>query len=258
MPEDQTKRKPTEAMHASGPMVPWKFSRIDRVPCGQSAYPYAMDMQVWQYRNGLRIFCLHCIANTKGVRECRCKLVDVRGKLVYPGDVIMFPHSIDNDKYYRCLTRRHSRPKACDLRIFAPEPVNQSDRTIDRSITLRCSRARCRQERILAEGLESFRKKSVYWEWAVNMHQGITRCHKWIKVASLAKDIAPFVPGLRHRIRLLKQSRKAILTEANRQLIWIDHCLMNLYGIATLLAMRQACRAWRGGVTMSQLSETLT
>ena len=150
-------------------------------------------------------------------------MVDVRGRLTYPGDVIMFPHSIDNDKYYRCLTRRNARPKACDLRVSAPEPVNHVDRTVDRTITLRCARTRCNQERILTEGLENVRRKSAYWEWAVNMHPSITRSNQWIKVASLAKDISPFVPGLCHRIRLLKQSRRAILTEANRELMWIDN-----------------------------------
>ena len=216
-----------------------------------------MDRQAWQYMNGLRIYCLPCISRTTTEGGCRCKLVDVRGRLTYPGDQLLFPHSIENDRCYRCLTRRSVRPKACDLRMSKLAPVLPFTGAANLTIILKCARARCDHQWIFRDGLESFRGRSDYWEWLTNVNTSIARSNKWIKVAALAPDISPFAAGIRKRIILLKRYRREVLAARNRGIICIDTCLLNLYGIATLLAMRQTCKAWQYGVTIEELAEML-
>ena len=72
--------------------------------------------------------------------------------------------------------------------------------------------------------------------------------------------ISPFISGIRRRMKLLKAIKLELLatidmrTAGNAwgmELFAIDLYLQNLYGIATLLAIRQTCRAWRKGATKS-------
>ena len=171
----------------------------------------------------------------------------------------MFPHSVDNDGYYRCLTRKNVRPKACDLRMSDLKPISPLTRTTDLTITLRCARPRCNHQGILTDGLESYRRQSEYWEWMNTLHVGNHKSSKWITLTALARDLSPFVQSICTRITILKRHRREVLTATKREPVcWIDNYLLNVYGIATLLALRQACKAWQRGLTVSRLVETLT
>ena len=170
----------------------------------------------------------------------------------------MFPHSRHNDWCYRCITRRNASPKACDLFLATIKFVQGATGLADPTTILECRRERCDKYWILSEGLESFRRQSHYWEWAHSAIPSSTKhCH-WVRVAAIGQLISPYIPGIRRRIKLLKAIRSEFLATVNlktagdmwgMELYAIDLYLENLYGVTTLLAIRQTCKSWRKGAT---------
>ena len=145
-----------EPPNGSGPSV-WSFRSFNRIPMRQTVYEFAMDMQAWQYQNGLRVFCLNCIdATRRRADNCSCKLVDSLGTLTSLGDGILFTHTRQTDRCFRCMHRRTARAKACDLYVTALRPVDAS-RGVDLSIALECRRLRCDRQWHVVDGLETER-----------------------------------------------------------------------------------------------------
>ena len=107
-----------------------EFPSFEHVPQGLTIYSHAMDIQAWQYKHGLRVFCLPCIRGRQIHEACKCRLVDSTGTLTAPGDSIMFPHTEATQRYYRCQHRRYVTrrganewPKACNLQVMGLWPV---------------------------------------------------------------------------------------------------------------------------------------
>ena len=169
--------------------VPWKFSCINRAPPNQTVYDYAMDLQTWQIRHGLRISCLWCIRNAHQESNiqgsCRCKLVDSRGALTYLGDSILFPHTIENDRCYRCQRRKCTKPMACNLCLVELQPSDPNGKQ-DSTVLLECQRHRCNRYWIL-DVLESSRPHTAYWQWLQHWNPRVTGPNRWIRAPSIGR-----------------------------------------------------------------------
>lgn len=267
-----------DRLHTGMDYVPWHFQRPDRTPPGVSLYDHVMDMQAWQYRNGLRIYCLHCLDKTQrgyGIvlrgrhdgKGCRCKLVDSRGQLTKLHDKIMFPHTRATNGCYRCLEsktarcveRKNTRPRACDLYISVLNPINKVTGGIDLSLWVECSRSWCQEGYFHPRGLESNSSKAG---WRNCEHPaGFTPQPrfkgpiKWVKVDAISRLCNKFVPTILRRIVLLKKLRRQEEKPSLEGAFLLDIYLNNLYGIGALLNARQACRAWKRGILLTKLLE---
>ena len=239
--------------------VPWRFSCINRAPPHQTVYDYTMDLQTWQFKHGLRVTCLWCVRNAH--REpnkrdsCHCRLVDSRGNLTCLGDCILFPHTLENDRCFRCMYRRSAKPMACNLCLVKLPPCDPVG-DYDGGLLLECQRLRCDRYWVL-DSLESSRPHSTYWHWLQYWNARVTGPKKWIRASSIGALLRDKLPNLRLRIQRLKAIRMEPLLDKHASMPAFDLELLSIYGIATLLALRQTCRAWKTGVTRKELIETL-
>ena len=240
--------------------IPWHFACPDRTPPGKSRYEHIMDMQAWQYKNGLRVWCLNCMDHTKTtVGQCRCKLVDCRGVLTYPRDRIMFPHRMGTDACYMCLTRpvTSNIPKACDLQIVDIIPINRFKRKADLSLRIECTRPGCYQYWYHEEGLERGGAQARLREWVNRLYPRTRGPRKWVKVEPIVKLCSRFTPSVLRRLDLLRQVRRGLHSHIYETQPSLDRYLANIYGIATLLHARQTCRAWQNGIPIGKIVEQI-
>ena len=78
-----------------------------------------------------------------------------------------------------------------------------------------------------------------------------------MRASSIGRLLGDRLPNLRSRIRRLKELRIELLADEEAPQPAFDFELLCIYGIATVLALRQTCRAWKKGVTRKELIEAL-
>ena len=144
---------------------------------------------------------------------------------------------------------------ACNLCLVKFPPIDPGG-DYDGGLVLECQRLRCDRYWVL-DSLESSRPHSTYWHWLQHWNTRVTGPTRWMRASSIGRLLGDRLPNLRSRISRLKELRIELLADEEAPQPAFDLELSCIYGIATVLALRQTCRAWKKGVTRKELIEAL-
>ena len=194
-------------------------------PIPRSPLPYdcVLMTQARQYKRKDRVHCAACLmGETHG--SCRCKFVDKRGLLTGVGASIYFFPDGPATPGNRCRASIRERDlfvtRPCQYRIreLNPSPWNGSYPCS--TVWIRCAHQTCTGQACFPYGLG---------------RQG--RATEWVNVGRVADLLSPYMDSVRRRIRKL-----TILRARDQPRFDIPELLMDLYGIGSLLNLRNVCR----------------
>ena len=185
-------------------------------------YEQALIEQVEQFRRRDRVHCVGCLTG-KTHLTCRCKYVDKRGKLAGIGSPIYFLPGSSATPGNRCRVsigddRFVTRPCQYRIRELIPSPWNGSRPHM--GVWIRCDIPTCTAQACFPYGLGG-------WSGAV----------EWVEVRRVAHLVSPYMASVKRRIRMLDVIRTSGQTKTD-----ILACLCDLYGIGSLLNLRNSCK----------------
>ena len=202
-------------------LSPWS-NDVDLAPRSPLPYAQCLIQQGYQYRRRDRVYCVNCLRGQVG-RPCRCKYVDLRGRLAGVGSPIYFLPDSPTAPGNCCRVNVGQdcfaiRP--CQYRISEIIPSPWGKHKPHLCVWIRCDVATCACRACFPYGL--------------GIRGGVS-C--WVAVKRIACLLRPFISSWRGRVRRLVGMRA--LAQATPDL---EACLLDLYGISSLLHLRCTCK----------------
>ena len=189
-------------------------------------YEQALLEQGAQLMRRDRVHCLSClIGSSHGV--CRCKFVDVRGKLAGIGSSIYFIPRYSATPGCMCRVQSYPRhrseplyPRPCQYRIEEIGPAPRNDQASTSGVYIRCKERAC--------------PGNAFFPYGIGKRGGSP---EWVNVRPIANLCQPFVKSIIRQVRKLHERRACNASPT-------DLCgmLLNIYGIRTLCCLRITCK----------------